>query len=355
MSDAHQVMPFSALVGQTRLKLALTLLAVDPKLGGVLIRGEKGTAKSTAARGLASLLPPVTVHEGCPYGCAVSRPDSWCEACREPLSHGQVERRPAFETLPLGCTADQLLGTIDLEQALQHGQRRFSPGLLARVNHGVLYVDEVNLLDDHIVDLLLDVAAMGVNTVAREGITVSHPAELMLVGTMNPEEGELRPQLTDRFGLCAEVASLGDAEDRAEVVVRRLAFDADPARFCASYADAERALAERIVAARQRLAKVTIDRAWCLRAAQLSLALGAVGHRSDVLLVKAAAALAALDGRAELAQGDLAQAATVVLPHRLRRRGFDDPAAPKAGEAAADLAARVSDALSEQESPAKKP
>ncbi len=354
MSDGHQVMPFTALVGQERLKLALTLLAVDPKLGGVLIRGEKGTAKTTAARGLASLLPAVAVNEGCLFGCAAERPTSWCEQCREPVSHGQVERRPAFETLPLGTTADQLLGTIDLEHALKHGEQRFSPGLLARVNHGVLYVDEVNLLDDHIVDLLLDVAAMGVNTVAREGISVSHPAELMLVGTMNPEEGELRPQLTDRFGLCAEVEALDHAEARAEVVMRRLAFDADPEAFRAQYRDEEQRLAERIVAARARLAEVPIDRSWCRTAAQVSLDLGAVGHRADVLLVKAAAAMAALEGRSEIEQTDFEQAAAVVLPHRLRRRSFDDPAAPSAGEAAAALDQRVSESLNQQESHPKK-
>ncbi len=354
MTGPMRVLPFTAIVGQERLKLALQMLAVDPRLGGVLIRGEKGTAKSTAARALARLLPPVMVHEGCPFGCAVERPSTWCDQCREPVSHPQVERRPAFETLPLGTTADQLLGTIDLERALKHGERRFSPGLLARVNQGVLYVDEVNLLDDHLVDLLLDVAAMGVNVVAREGISVSHPAEIMLLGTMNPDEGELRPQLTDRFGLCAEVEALTDPDERAEVVMRRLQFDADPEGFCDRYQAEEQRLAERIIEARRCLKEVKVDRKWCLAAACLSLELGVHGHRADVLLVKAAAALAALEGRTALGQADIEQVAAVVLPHRLRRRSFDDPTAQSSAESAAELAARVSDALQQDGSLPKK-
>ncbi len=312
------VLPFASLVGQQQLKLALQMLAVDPGLGGVLIRGEKGTAKSTAARALADLLPPVRVNAGCHYGCPADRPSVWCSDCRELDSHETALRQAGFETLPLGVTEDQLLGTLDLEHALRHGEQRFRPGILARVNQGVLYVDEVNLLDDHIVDLLLDVAAMGENRVAREGISVSHPAELMLVGTMNPDEGELRPQLTDRFGLCVDVAALSDPEERAEVVVRRLAFDADPAAFRARFQDEQAALTRRIAEARGLRRQVAVERSFCLAAAELALDLGVDGQRADVLLVKGAVTLAALDGRAELRPEDLEQAATVVLPHRLK-------------------------------------
>ncbi len=335
-----QVLPFSALVGQPHLKLALEMLAVNPRLGGVLIRGQKGTAKSTAARGLAELLPPVEVITDCSYGCLLARPASWCADCQQRQDPQTTTRRPSFVTLPLGITEDQLLGTMDLEHALAHGKRRFEPGLLARVNQGVLYVDEVNLLDDHIVDLLLDVAAMGVNTVAREGVSVTHPAELMLVGTMNPEEGELRPQLLDRFGLCAQVRGLDDPEARAEVVMRRLAFEADPDAFCARFAGEQKEVAERIIGARDHLARIQPERRWCLAAAELSLELGADGHRADVLLVKAAATLAALAGRNAINTEDMQRAATVVLPHRIRQRTLE----PRAGddqEKAEQLSARI--------------
>lgn len=315
-------MPFVALVGQATLKLALEMLAVDPKLGGVLIRGEKGTAKSTAARGLARLLPEVTLNAGCPFGCPHDRPRVWCHQCRENGSNETVTRRPAFETLPLGTTEDQLLGTIDLEHVLRSGEQRFAPGLLARVNGGVLYVDEVNLLDDHLVDLLLDVAASGVNIVAREGVAVQHPAELMLVGTMNPDEGELRPQLQDRFGLCVEVRGLADAEERADVVERYLAFERDPDGFAATWAGEEQATRTRIVAARPLLAQIEPARSWCRAAAELALTLEVDGHRADLLLVKGAATVAALNGRTELRAEDMARAATVVFPHRLRREPF---------------------------------
>jgi Mg-chelatase subunit ChlI len=321
-----RVMPFPALVGQDQLKLGLLMLAVNPKLGGLLIRGEKGTAKSTAARGLARLMPVVRVNAGCHFGCAADRPRDFCDECRERREIEVVERRPPFETLPLGITEDQLLGSIDLERVLRHGEQRFQPGLLARVNQGVLYVDEVNLLDDHIVDLLLDAAAMGVNVVAREGVAVSHPAEFMLVGTMNPDEGDLRPQLLDRFGLCAEIRGLEDADARAEVVTRRLEFEADPAAFYQRWREEEDHLTATILGARQRLAEIRPGRRWCLAAANLALSVGADGHRADILLVKGAATLAALDGRREISAADLEAAAGLVLPHRLRPRPFEEPA-----------------------------
>lgn len=350
------VLPFTALVGQERLKLALQMLAVDPGLGGVLIRGEKGTAKSTAARALADLLPAVRVNAGCHYGCPADRPSVWCDECRERNQHETTLRQAGFETLPLGVTEDQLLGTLDLEHALSRGEQRFRPGILARVNQGVLYVDEVNLLDDHIVDLLLDVAAMGVNRVAREGIRVSHPAELMLVGTMNPEEGELRPQLLDRFGLCVEVTALTDPEERAEVVMRRLAFDAGPDAFRAQWQDEQAAITRRIAEARSLVRDVTVERAFCLAAAELSLELGVDGQRADVLLVKSAVTLAALDGRAELRLDDLERAAAVVLPHRLVERSAPVGEEQEArARSAAALQGRVKRALQLRSGEKKKP
>jgi Mg-chelatase subunit ChlI len=350
------VLPFAALVGQDDLKLALQMLAVDPRLGGVLIRGQKGTAKSTAARAMASLLPLVRVNAGCRYGCPADRRTVWCDECKSQTKHETLTREAGFETLPLGVTEDQLLGTLDLEHALRHGEQRFRPGILARVNQGVLYVDEVNLLDDHIVDLLLDVAAMGVNRVAREGVAVSHPAELMLVGTMNPEEGELRPQLLDRFGLCVEVTALSDPDERAEVVMRRLAFDADPEAFRARWQEEQDLIAQRIAEARDLCRKVAVERSFCLAAAELALELGVDGQRADVLLVKGAVTLAALAGQSDLRPDDLERAATVVLPHRLakprRATVADAESLARPGE---ELRERVAAALSRQADSKKKP
>jgi Mg-chelatase subunit ChlI len=347
------VFPFAALVGQADLKLALRMLAVDPRLGGVLIRGQKGTAKSTAARALASLLPPIRVNAGCRYGCPADRPHVWCDECRQGREHPSALREVPFETLPLGITEDQLLGTLDLEHALKHGEQRFKPGMLAKVNQGVLYVDEVNLLEDHIVDLLLDVAAMGVNSVAREGVTVTHPAELMLVGTMNPEEGELRPQLLDRFGLCVEISALSDPDERAEVVMRRLAFDADPAAFRAKWQTEQDEIARGIGAAHALLGRVVVERSICLTAAELALDLGVDGQRADVLLVKGAVTLAALAGRSEIRREDLERAAGVVLPHRLgrQRRASGDT---DERQLTPSLSERVSEALRHRDGSKKK-
>jgi len=318
-------MPLSAVVGHDDVKLGLRMLATNPALGGLLIRGEKGTAKSTLARGVARLLPRSRVNDGCAYGCPSERREVWCDDCRgregEPTA---VERRAPFETLPLGITEDRLLGSLDIGHALREGRRRFEPGLLARVNGGMLYVDEVNLLDDPLVDLLLDAAASGVNVVSREGIAVSHPAEFLLVGTMNPEEGELRPQLQDRFGLCAEIGHLEDPEQRAEIVARNLAFEADPDAFAGGWADREAEEARSVVEARSRLPAVRVARRWLEAAAQLSLSLEVDGHRADLLLIKGAMTLAALAGRDKLVADDLERAAPLVYAHRLRRRPFED-------------------------------
>ncbi len=325
---SYSLLPFTSLIGQDDARTALLMLAVNPRLNGVLIYGEKGTAKSTAARGLSSLLPDVQVNDDCDFGCSADHAQAWCTECQRRVDGGAAIgthiRQPRFETLPLGVSEDQLLGSIDLEHALQHGERRFEPGLMARVNHGVLYVDEVNLLDDHIVDLLLDVAATGVNVVAREGVKVQHPANFLLVGTMNPEEGELRPQLLDRFGLSVEVKGVADVELRAEIISRVLEHEADPEGFAKRFDAEEDAQAELILSSRQRLRQIKPDRKWYESAARLSLRLGVDGHRGDILLIKAACALAALDGRTELHQKDVERASGFVYLHRRRRRPFDD-------------------------------
>jgi len=325
-SATENLFPFAALVGQDAVRQALVLLAVNPRLQGLLIRGEKGTAKSTAARGLARVLPSVKVNAGCPFGCPAARPAVWCTSCRERQDVEVIERAAAFETLPLGITEDQLLGTLDLEHALREGERRFEPGLLARANQGVLYVDEVNLLEDHLVDLLLDVAATGVNVVAREGVSMTHPAEFLLVGTMNPEEGDLRPQLLDRFGLCVELASVLDPGTRAEIVARCLDFERDPKSFSALFADEQRRITASITGARALLDQVEVERSWMEAAARLSLTLGVQGHRADILVIKAAATLAALDGRTRVSEADFETGATLAYPHRLRLRPFEQTA-----------------------------
>lgn len=318
-----RILPFSAVVGQDGVKRALMMLAVNPRLAGVLVRGDKGTAKSTAARGLAALLPDVRFNHECRFNCVSDRPDAFCDSCREKSEHRSVQRQPLFVTLPLGITEDQLLGSFDLEHALKAGEKRFEPGLLARVNHGVLYVDEINLLDDHIVDLLLDAAVSGVNIVAREGVSVSHQSEFMLVGTMNPEEGELRPQLQDRFGLCAEIKTLQTTAERAEIVRRTLDFEADPRAFRERWKEREEALRETIRSARHLLPKINPDPKWYEAAADLSISLGVHGHRSDILMIKASATLAALAGREVIANEDFEAAAPLVYAHRLKRKPFD--------------------------------
>ena len=320
--------PFTAIVGQERLKTALLLNAVDPRIGGVLIRGEKGTAKSTAVRALSAVLPPVDVIEGCRFSCEPSDPGAWCHECRERRTQGPLPKtqRPArVVDLPVSATEDRLVGTLDLEHALKHGERVFEPGLLARSNRSILYVDEVNLLDDHLVDTLLDAAAMGVNTVEREGVSFSHPARFILVGTMNPEEGEIRPQLLDRFGLCVDVEGVREPEARVEIVRRRRDFEEDPTGFGRTWADAEDALEKRIKHARLRLPATTVSDEMLYAIANLALTAGVDGHRADSVMARAAAANAAFDGRNEATLADVAAVAPLVLAHRLRRTLFDEP------------------------------
>jgi magnesium chelatase subunit D len=328
MTPKRPVFPFAALVGQERLKQALILNAVNPLIGGVLIRGEKGTAKSTAARGLAELLPPMAVVAGCPFHCDPEKLELMCDACRQRQAQGEVlprrQRPMPVVDLPLGTTEDRLLGTIDLERAIKSGEKHFEPGLLAAANRGILYVDEVNLLDDHLVDVLLDAAAMGVNVVEREGISFAHPALFILVGTMNPEEGELRPQLLDRFGLCVEVTGLHHLQARMDVVQRRLAFEADPEGFAARWLKEQEIIRQAILAARERLPQVSFGEDILRLITAICLDQGVDGHRADIFMLKVAQTLAAYRGRPEVADADVREAAALVLPHRLRRQPFSD-------------------------------
>lgn len=316
-----QIFPFSAIVGQDDMRLALLLNAVNPAIGGVLVRGEKGTAKSTAVRGLAALLPNVQVAAGSVY--PFSADDCPNDVHPEPVTI--EETRPApLVNLPLGITEDRLLGTIDLEAALQRGERRFEAGLLAQAHQGILYIDEVNLLPDHIVDVLLDVAAMGVNRVEREGVSVSHPARFILVGTMNPEEGELRPQLLDRFGLAVEVAGSQERAIRAAIVRRRLAFEADPQAFAVDYANNEVELRKQIVTAQALLPSVVLSDALLDLIADICIAFGVDGMRADLVIYKTARTLAAWEGETAVSADHIQRAAKLALLHRRRRQPFDD-------------------------------
>lgn len=328
----RSVFPFSALVGQERLKRALLLNAVNPRIGGVLIQGEKGTAKSTAVRGLARLLPPITVVAGCPYNCQPDQPCGLCAVCKASSSALPTLTRPMpLVELPVSAVEDRVVGALDLEHAITEGQRRFEPGLLAQVNRGLLYVDEINLLDDHLVDILLDAAAMGVNTVEREGISVSHPARFILVGTMNPEEGELRPQLLDRFGLAVEIRGLTDIESRIAVIEQRMAYEADPEQFRAQWEAKEHLLAEQLGAAKALLPKVQIERAALAVIAHLAIEIGVDGHRADLTMLETARANAAWRGSTTLELEDFRLAAELALPHRIRRQPFGSVQIDEAG------------------------
>jgi len=322
------IYPFTAIVGQERLKRALLLNAINPRVGGVLIRGEKGTAKSTAVRALQRLLPLLRVVADCPFGDPPDDPQRMCDSCLARLQAGEtlpvVERPTRLVELPVNASEDRVVGSLDLEHALAEGQRRFEPGLLADANRGILYVDEVNLLDDHLVDLLLDAAAMGVNTVEREGISVSHPARFILVGTMNPEEGELRPQLLDRFGLVVEIGGLREVNDRVAIIQRRLHYDRDPVEFATEWEPAEQVLAQRIREAKTLLPSVKLTSMDMGIVARLAVELGVDGHRADLAILEAARTHAALEGRVALSPIDIRIAAELALPHRMRRQPFVD-------------------------------
>ncbi|MGW4198563.1 putative cobaltochelatase [Streptomyces sp. NPDC005004] len=316
--------PFTAVVGQEDLQLALLLNAVAPNIGGVLVRGEKGTAKSTAVRALSALLPEVSVVSGCRFSCDPDSPDPNCpDGPHDSVASGL---RPArMVELPVGASEDRLVGALDIERALAEGVKAFEPGLLAAAHRGILYVDEVNLLHDHLVDLLLDAAAMGASYVEREGVSVRHAARFLLVGTMNPEEGELRPQLLDRFGLTVEVAASRETDRRVEVVRRRLAYDDDPAGFAAQWAGEETAVRQRVVAARELLPKVRLGDGALRQIAATCAAFEVDGMRADIVMARTATALAAWAGRTDVLAEDVRQAALLALPHRRRRNPFDAP------------------------------
>jgi magnesium chelatase subunit I len=316
---AQQVFPFSAIVGQAELKRALTLCVIDPTIGGVMIMGHRGTAKSTAVRALADMLPQVSTVVGCPYNCNPSNPSPLCTFCNDGHKHpAQLQPVPVVD-LPLGATEDRVVGALDIERALVDGVQAFAPGLLARANRGFLYIDEVNLLEDHLVDLLLDVATSGVNVVEREGISVRHPARFVLVGSGNPEEGDLRPQLLDRFGLHARITTITDIAERVEIVRRRRAYDLDPVAFCETWEKEQVKLGKKIKAAQKLLPSVEILDECLYAAAELCALLAIDGHRGELTLTRAAGALAAYEKRPSAGADDVLRVAVLALRHRLRK------------------------------------
>jgi Mg-chelatase subunit ChlI len=320
------IYPFTAIVGQERMRRALVLNAVDPRIGGVLIRGERGTAKSTAARALAALLPSVKVVSDCRFGCDPDKPATWCTECLERHDHGEqlpvAMRATPFINLPVSATEDRVVGTLDIEKAIQKGVRSFEPGVLAAANRGMLYIDEVNLLDDHVVDVLLDAAAMGVNIVEREGISFSHPARFILVGTMNPEEGDLRPQLLDRFALSVEIYGIREIRERVQIMERNIAFEADSVGFRDRWLSKEKELSLQIDQGRKLVDAVTYSSQNLLAIASLTASLNVDGHRADLVILKAARAQAAFEGRTAITDRDIALAAELALPHRMKGGPF---------------------------------
>jgi magnesium chelatase subunit I len=319
--------PFSAIAGQEELKLALIVSAIDPSIGGVLAFGDRGTGKSTTVRSCAAIMPPLRAVRGCRYHCDPDAKDSLCAECRARAKNGPLPSRfirvPVVD-LPLGITEDRVVGALDIERALSKGEKAFETGLLARANRGFLYIDEVNLLEDHIVDLLLDVAASRENVVERDGISLRHPANIVLIGSGNPEEGELRPQLLDRFGLSVEVVTPRDLKTRMDIVRRRDAFDRDPFAFAAAYRDENRKLRRRIAEAQRMLDEVEVSDAVLEAASRLCLALGTDGLRGELALIRAARALASFEGAKAVAVSHLRQIAPASLRHRLRRDPLDE-------------------------------
>ena len=324
--------PFTAIVGQADLKQALLLCVVDPTIGGVMVMGHRGTAKSTAVRALAAMLPPIKAVAGCSYACAAERPAGLCDRCdgqaKRKAASAEPEAKSRLRTvtipvpvvdLPLGATEDRVCGTLDIERALTQGVQAFAPGLLARANRGFLYIDEVNLLEDHLVDVLLDVAASGVNVVEREGISIRHPARFVLVGSGNPEEGDLRPQLLDRFGLHARITTITNVEERVEIVKRRRAFDADPHAFADAWQKEQARLQRKIKAAQRRLPEVELPDPILHKIAELCVRLEIDGHRGELTISRAAGALAAFEGHTEVREDDVRRVTLLALRHRLRK------------------------------------
>jgi len=320
------VFPFTAIVGQQRMVRALVLNAINSHIGGVLIRGERGTAKSTAARALAALLPEIEVFSESPFNDDPTAPSTWSDWAKERKASGnklKVEtRKVPFIDLPVSATEDRVVGSLDIEKAIKEGKRHFEPGVLAAANRGLLYIDEVNLLDDHVGDVLLDSAAMGVNIVEREGISFAHPARFILIGTMNPEEGDLRPQLLARFALSVDIRGIREARDRVAIMERNLAFEADPDAFQKQWQPKEKELADRITQARTMVEQVTYTSRDLISIASLTASLNVDGHRADLVILKTARAHAAFEGRTAINDMDIAIAAELALPHRIKRGPF---------------------------------
>lgn len=316
--------PFTAIVGQEKMKRALILNLINPFLGGVLIKGEKGTAKFTAVRALTEIFANRKEASGCMFSCDPDDRSFQCDSCSEKANIEVVAGRMKVVNLPVSATEDRVVGSLDIEYALLHGEKKFEPGILAQANRNVLYVDEINLLDDHIVDVLLDSAAMGVNSIEREGVSFSHPAKFVLVGTMNPEEGDLRPQLLDRFGLVVDVKGEDNIEMRTEVIKRHLAYEENPADFFEKWKTDQIELQNKIEKAKTLLSNVAYTEQILRLVAEISVSLGVDGHRADITMIKAAKTNAAFEGRTTIEKSDIKIAAEFVLPHRMRRRPFED-------------------------------
>ncbi|SDF50765.1 magnesium chelatase subunit I [Methanolobus vulcani] len=319
--------PIAAIVGQEKMLRALILNTINPSIGGVLIRGQKGTAKSTAVRGLAEILPETEMVEGCKFNCDPSDPEKFCWECLEKKRKGTMHigrRQMRVVDLPVGATEDRVVGSLDIEKAVRQGVQAFDPGILAQANRGILYVDEINLLDDFVVDALLDAAAMGVNTVEREGVSVSHPANFIIVGSMNPEEGELRPQLLDRIALQVEVTGIYDVEQRIEIVERRNRFNDDPKQFIREFEAEQEKLRSKIVKAMQMLPRVTTTRDNLRTIAEICIAFNVDGHRADIMIERASRTNAAYEGRERITNDDIIEASEMVLPHRMRKKPFEE-------------------------------
>ncbi len=325
----RRTVPFTSIVGQDLMKLALILNVINPRIGGVLIRGDKGTAKSTAVRALAELLDDIPVVDGCPFSCNPFNHNEMCDVCYEKSNNGEIKiamRRMRVVDLPLGATEDRVVGSLDVERAIKDGIKALEPGILAAANRGILYIDEVNLLDDHVADVLLDATAMGVNIVEREGVSVAHPARFVLVGTMNPEEGELRPQLLDRFGLQVDVEVIKEVELRMEIARRAERFELDPEGFEAEWMNEQLLLKDRIYTARGILSRVKMDDSLLRLIAQTCIEMGVKTHRAEIVTAKTAKTIAAFEGRTDVTEEDVKKAMMLALPHRMRSKPFEPPA-----------------------------
>lgn len=327
MHHKFVVFPFTAIVGQELMKKALLVNAIDPSIGGVLIKGDKGTGKSTAVRALADLLPKIKVVEGCPFNCHPENLKLMCKSCQERYEkEGNlpwIEKKMEIVDMPLSATEDMVVGAIDIKKALKEGIKALEPGILAKANRNILYIDEVNLLDDHLINILLDAAAMGVNVVEREGISIYHPSRFILVGTMNPEEGELRPQILDRFGLCVEVKALTSKEDRLKIIEYRQEFDFDPWKFEEKFKEQQDKLRQKIINAQRDLSKISISKDMLERIVEITSSLGIKTHRADIVMEKTAKAIAALDGRSYVTLEDIKESAVLSLSHRTRQQPFE--------------------------------